>query len=175
MAIVFFAIFMYDNSERTFYNPVPDRITAWKIGLHGTLKAEPITNSLERRIPEMTKISEEDRDIMEKAIYLPMVLIILNRDLLVVENSPFKLRQPYLELIEETMRIVQNELAEVKKYMKANKMKVTETKRDDSFTMYLFLYKGYEEYHNYFNPRIRNKVQELLTMYLSKKQPSRSE
>ena len=55
---------------------------------------------------------------MEKAIYLPMVLIVLNRDLSVVEKSPFKLKKPYLDLIEETMKIIQRELAEVKQYMK---------------------------------------------------------
>lgn len=116
----------------------------------------------------MTKISEEDRNIMEKAIYLPMVLIVLNRDLLIVEKSPFKLKKPYIELIEETMKIIQRELAEVKQYMKINKLQVIETKRDDAFTMYMFLYKGYEEHHNYFNPRIRNKVQELMGYYFSK-------
>jgi hypothetical protein len=117
----------------------------------------------------MTKISEEDRNIMEKAIYLPMVLIILNRDLSVVEKSPFKLKKPYVELIQDTMKMIQRELAEVKQYMKINNMKVMETSRDDAFTMYMFLYKGYEEHHNYFNPRIRNKVQELMTFYLSEK------
>lgn len=123
----------------------------------------------------MTKIPEEDRNIMEKAIYLPMVLTILNRDLVIIDQSPFKLKRPYLELIEETMRVIQKELAEVKKYMTMNKLKVAETRRDDAFTMYMFLYKGYEEYHNYFNPRIRNKVQELMKNYLAKKQPSRYE
>jgi hypothetical protein len=118
---------------------------------------------------KMTRIPEDERDIMEKAIYLPMVLIILNRDLSVVTNSPFKLKKPYLNLIEETMKEIQQELAEVKQYMKKNKLQVIETKRDDAFTMYMFIYKGYEENHNYFNPRIRNKVQELLETYLSKK------
>ncbi|AZU61203.1 hypothetical protein [Neobacillus mesonae] len=121
----------------------------------------------------MTRIPEHDRDIMEKAIYLPMVLIILNRDLTVVQNSPFKLKKPYLELIEETMKDVQRELGEAKQYMKKNKLKVIETKRDDAFTMYLFIYKGYEENHNYFNPRIRNKVQELMETYFLKKHLSR--
>jgi hypothetical protein len=121
----------------------------------------------------MTRIPEEDRNIMEKAIYLPMVLIILNRDLAVVEKSPFKLKKPYLDLIEDTMKIIQKELAEVKQYMKNNKLKVIETKRDDAFTMYMFLYKGYEEAHNYFNPRIRNKVQELMEFYLLKLHLSR--
>jgi hypothetical protein len=123
----------------------------------------------------MTKIPEEDRNIMEKAIYLPMVLIILNRDLSVVEKSPFKLKKPYVDLIEETMNSIQRELAEVKQYMKINNIKVLETNRDDAFTMYMFLYKGYEEHHNYFNPRIRNKVQELMGVYFSKKHSSRLE
>ncbi|MDF2856541.1 MAG: hypothetical protein K0Q87_2392 [Neobacillus sp.] len=120
----------------------------------------------------MTRIPEQDRDIMEKAIYLPMVLIVLNRDLSVVETSPFKLKKPYQELIENTMKAVQKELAEVKQYMKKNKLQVIETKRDDAFTMFMFLYKGYEESHNYFNPRIRNKVQELIESYFLKKHPS---
>jgi hypothetical protein len=121
----------------------------------------------------MTKIPEEDRNIMEKAIYLPMLLIVLNRDLSVVKNSPFKLKKPYEELIEETIKTIQRELAEVKKYMKTNNLQVLETNRDDAFTMYMFLYKGYEEHHNYFNPRIRNKVQELMGIYFFKKHPSR--
>ena len=121
----------------------------------------------------MTRIPEDERNIMEKAIYLPMVLIVLNRDLAVVEKSPFKLKKPYLELIEETMKDIQMELKEVKQYMKKNNLQVTETKRDDAFTMYMFLYKGYEENHSYFNPRIRNKVQELIEGYFLKKHQSR--
>jgi hypothetical protein len=113
----------------------------------------------------MTRIPEEDRDIMEQAIYLPMVLTILNRDLVVIDKSPFKLKKPYLLLIEETMKVIQSELAEVKRYMKHNRLKVEEIHRDEAFTMFLFLYKGYEEQHNYFNPRIRNKVNALLEHY----------
>jgi hypothetical protein len=121
----------------------------------------------------MTRIPENDRDIMEKAIYLPMVVTVLNRDLGVVEKSPFKLKKPYLELIEETLKQIQGELSKVKQYMKKNNLQVIETKRDDAFTMYMFIYKGYEEHHNYFNPRIRNKVQEIMETYLLKKHLSR--
>ncbi|WP_042455184.1 hypothetical protein [Neobacillus dielmonensis] len=116
----------------------------------------------------MTRIPEHDRDIMEKAIYLPMVLTILNRDLNVIENSPFKLKKPYMDLIEAVMKEIQSELFQVKQYMKNNQLRVIETKRDEAFTMYMFFYKGYEENHNYFNPRIRNKVLELMQRYLLK-------
>lgn len=114
----------------------------------------------------MTRIPEEDRETIEKAIYLPMVLTILNKDISVVNQSPFKLKQPYLNLIEKAMKMVQTELSTVKRYMKTQQIKVFEQKRDQAFTMYTFLYKGYEEQHSYFNPRIRNKVQDLLEFYL---------
>ncbi|MFE8700283.1 hypothetical protein ACFYKX_06650 [Cytobacillus sp. FJAT-54145] len=117
----------------------------------------------------MTRIPEEDRNILEQAIYLPMVLTVLNKDLAVFKKSPFKLQQPYLNLVEETMKAIQKELAEVRRYMKKNKLQVFESKRDEAFTMFTFLYKGYEEHHNYFNPRIRNKVQELMDFYLYKR------
>ncbi|PLR78898.1 hypothetical protein CU633_03655 [Bacillus sp. V3-13] len=117
----------------------------------------------------MTRIPEQDRNVMEQAIYLPMVLTVLNRDLDVVGKSPFKLKDPYKHLIEETMKNIQKELYEVKRYMNKNKLKVQQVNRDDAFTMYLFLYKGYEEHHSYFNPRIRNKVQELMEFYLFKR------
>jgi hypothetical protein len=123
----------------------------------------------------MTRIPEEERNVMEKAIYLPMVLTILNRDLAVVDKSPFKLKKPYLELIEETMRDVHADLAKAKKYMSAKKLKVLETKRDDTFTMFMFVYNGFEEYHNYFNPRIRNKVQEIMEYYFFKRHQSRKQ
>jgi hypothetical protein len=117
----------------------------------------------------MTRIPEKDRDILEQAIYLPMVLTILERDQQIIEKSAFKLKKPYLELVEDTMKVIQYNLADVKRYMKQNKLKVEKLQQDEAFTMYLFLYKGYEEQHNYFNPRIRNKVQELMTYYLFKR------
>ena len=117
----------------------------------------------------MTRIPDEDRNIMEQAIYLPMLLIILNRDLDIIKRSNFKLKQPYIDLVENTMKTVQEELRKTKSYMHKHNMKIQETNRDEAFTMFLFLYNGYEEYHNYFNPRLRNRVQELLEYYLFKR------
>lgn len=117
----------------------------------------------------MTRIPENDRNIMELAFYLPMVLTVLNRDLTTIHNSGFKLKDPYLHWVEETIKVVQSELANIKKYMKQNHLRVQQMNRDDAFTMFSFIYKGYEEHHNYFNPRIRNKVNELMEYYLHKK------
>lgn len=117
----------------------------------------------------MTRIPEQDRDILEQSMYLPMVIIVLEKDRLVIDKSPFKLKQPYLNLVEEAIKTVQRDLKIVKDKMRKGNMKVEQTGRDESFTMYAFHYKGYEEHHNYFNPRIRNKVNELLEYYLYKR------
>ena len=114
----------------------------------------------------MTRIPKKDRDMIELAIYLPMVLTILNRDLTLIETSSFKLKKPYIEWIQKTMLLIQKELSEVKRFLRENRIQVNQMKSDDAFTLFLFLYKGYEEYHNYFNPRIRNKVEELMKYYL---------
>lgn len=117
----------------------------------------------------MTRIPEKDRDILEQAMYLPMLLTILERDRIIFDKAGFKLKEPYLQLIEETIKAVQNDLKEAKFAMSKGQMKVEQVARDEAFTMFLFIYKGFEEQHNYFIPRIRNKVQELLEFYLFKK------
>lgn len=114
----------------------------------------------------MTRIPEDERDVIEQAIYLPMVLSVLRRDLHMIEKSPFKLKKPYRELIENTMVTIQKELGEVKRHLQKNNIRVKKVKSDNAFTMYMFFYKGYEEHHNYFNPRLRNRVEELLIYYL---------
>lgn len=117
----------------------------------------------------MTRIPEHERNMIEQAIYLPMVITILNRDRGIIKESPFKLPNPYLEMVEEALKTVQKELADVRKYLRKENIKVSELKRDEAFTMYCFIYRGYEEHHNYFNPRLRNKVEELLRHFLYKR------
>lgn len=117
----------------------------------------------------MTRIPEKDRDILEQAMYLPMLLTILERDRIIIDNAGFKLKEPYLQLIEETIKAVQRDLKETRLAMRKGQMKVEQVARDEAFTMFLFIYKGFEEQHNYFNPRIRNKVQELMEYYLYKR------
>ncbi|MDQ0268531.1 hypothetical protein [Cytobacillus purgationiresistens] len=117
----------------------------------------------------MTRIPEIDRDIIEQAMYLPMVVVILERDRQIIEKAHLKLNTPYLNLMEETIKAVRHDLKIVKEKMRSGHMTVHEISRDKDFTNYLFIYKGYEEQHNYFNPRIRNKVNELLEYYLYKR------
>ncbi|CAM4060443.1 hypothetical protein [Lederbergia lenta] len=116
----------------------------------------------------MSRIPTYDYDLMEQAIYLPMLLTVLKRDLFAVEKGSFKFKRPYSELIQETMAVIQNDLAKIKRYLYKNNIQVERLKSDEAFTMYIFLYKGHEEHHNYFNPKLRNGVEELMQYYLLK-------
>ncbi|KAA6453416.1 hypothetical protein VSK91_18190 [Bacillus swezeyi] len=114
----------------------------------------------------MTRIPSDVRDTIEKAIYLPMTISILNKDLGNIQQGSFKLKDPYLRLIEQALKLAQRDLYNVKNDLRRRKVKVHEVSRDEAFTMYSFIYEGYEEKHNYFNPRIRNQVAALLEHYL---------
>ena len=116
----------------------------------------------------MTRIPTQDRDIIEQEIYLPMLIKLLERDRLIIEKAPFKLNRPYLELVENAIISVQKDLKITRDYLRKQKIKVSEIKRGCDFTMYSFIYNGYEEFHNYFNPRLRNRCVELLRFYLGK-------
>lgn len=106
---------------------------------------------------------------MELAMYLPMVLTVLERDRMIFDTAPFKLKNPYLSLIEESMKAVQKDLTQARNQMRKGNMKVQKIEQDEEFTKYVYMYKGYEELKNYFNPRIRNKVLELMEHYLYKR------
>ncbi len=116
----------------------------------------------------MTRLSKEQINLFEQAIYLPLLLIVLERDTSIIKDSGIKLKEPYLTLIDQVMRKIQLQLKQIKSDMKQQQMKLHKLKQDESFTMYAFLFNGYEEHHNYFNPRIRNKVNELLMHYILK-------
>lgn len=114
----------------------------------------------------MPLIPEEAIPYLENMMYLPMVLTILEKDRINFEKGPFKLKRPYIVMIEEAVKQVQKELKNTHMYMKRHSMKVLRGEGDDMFTEYVFFHGGYEEHRRYLNVRLRNRVEELLTMYL---------
>lgn len=104
----------------------------------------------------------------ENMIYLPMLVTILSRDKDIIEHSQMKLKNPYLHMIEKALSQVQKELRDTHVYLRQNKMKLVKGKSDESFTEYIFLYNGYDDTRRYFNVRLRNRSEELLSIYLTK-------
>ncbi|WP_345740341.1 hypothetical protein [Planomicrobium okeanokoites] len=116
---------------------------------------------------DMPLIPQEEIIHFENMIYLPMVLSVLERDRSIFENGSFKLKRPYLELVEGAISQVQKELKETKIHMRERQMKVMRGTGDDTFTEYVFYHGGYEDHRRYLNLRLRNRVEELIRIYLS--------
>ena len=114
----------------------------------------------------MPLIPAESLPHFENMIYLPMVLTILERDRDSVEKGPFKLKRPYVNIIEQAVKEAQKELKDTRLYLRQHNMKVIRGNHDDTFTEYVFFYGGYEEHRRYLNVRLRNRVEELLGVYL---------
>lgn len=114
----------------------------------------------------MAHIPIETIPYFESAIYLPMLLIVLEKDYEQIETGQFKLKRPYIQLIETVRKNVENDLKQTKTYMKKHRLKLVRGLRDDLFTEYHFHYEQTVEIRRYSNIRLRNQVEELLKQYL---------
>ena len=115
----------------------------------------------------MPSISAEALPYFENMIYLPMLLIVLERDREEFINGSFKLKRPYVNLVEEAAKLVRAELKETSIYLRRHNMRVIRRKSDDTFTEYVLINGGYEDQRRYLNVRLRNRTEELLGVYIA--------
>ncbi|HWK21909.1 MAG TPA: hypothetical protein VNS08_02655 [Ureibacillus sp.] len=116
----------------------------------------------------MANIPIETIPFLEAAIYLPMLLIVLENDYAEIEAGQFKLKRPYIYLIDEAKKYAERDLRETKAFLKNHQLRVVQGKRDEMFTEYQFHYERVMETRRYSNIRLRNHVEDLLKQYLSK-------
>ncbi|MBD8025390.1 hypothetical protein H9636_01850 [Ureibacillus sp. Re31] len=116
----------------------------------------------------MAHIPIETVPYLEAAIYLPMLLIVLEKDHAQIENGQFKLKRPYIYLIDEARRYAEDDLKKTKDYLKNHQLRVVQGNRDELFTEYQFHYSKIMEVRRYSNIRLRNQVEDLLKYYLNK-------
>lgn len=109
----------------------------------------------------------EDIIHFENQIYLPMVITIFRKDWQLIEDSPFKLKAPYQQLIDLAIKCTEEDLRKTKEYIKKRNLKLLKGKRDDFATEYAFYFDGYEEHRKYMNLRLRNRTEELMRVYLA--------
>lgn len=108
----------------------------------------------------------ERRDAFEDLIYLPMVLAIFQKDRVQLGKLGFKLPAPYQELIGRAMACAERDLRKSRMYLKNHAYKMDKGEQDDYFTEYIFFYEGYEDRRKYLNLRLRNRTEELMSVYL---------
>jgi len=97
-----------------------------------------------------------------------MIISILERDREAIETSSFKLKGPYINIVENTLKTVRAELKETNNYARSKNMKMIKKGKDGSFTEYAFIHNGYEDIRRYMNIRLRNRTEELISVYFEK-------
>jgi hypothetical protein len=115
----------------------------------------------------MALIPVESLPYFEQMIYLPMVIIVLERNRETFEKGDFKLSMPYVNISERAIKLVQRDLKEAKQYMREHNLKILKGASDETTTTYTFFHGGYESDRRYLNVRLRNRTEEFLEMYLN--------
>ncbi|QNK87727.1 hypothetical protein H7992_21575 [Sporosarcina sp. resist] len=115
----------------------------------------------------MSLIPSEALPYFENMIYLPIIISILERDREVIETSSFKLKGPYINIVENTLKTVRGELKDTNTYARNRNLKLIKKGKDGSFTEYAFIHNGYEDIRRYMNIRLRNRTEELINEYFA--------
>lgn len=111
-------------------------------------------------------ISQKDMEQFENMIYLPMVLSIFTKDRKLVDGGAFKLKGPYQELIDWATKRAEKDLRDTRAYMREHNLKIEQGTRSDSSTEYILYHNGYQDVRRYLNLRLRNRTEELISVYL---------
>lgn len=115
----------------------------------------------------MPIIPQEALPYFENMIYLPMIIQILERDRETIEISQFKLRGPYINIVEKALKSARAELRNANNYARSKNLKLVKKGKDDTFTEFAFIHGDYEDHRKYLNIRLRNRTEELINIYFT--------
>ena len=110
----------------------------------------------------MRYINNEDVQIASRFLFISIAITGINQDIEKVNNNPFKIKDPYLELLHAMISSAKKERKTLRKRMQDRRIQVTRLNQTDSFATYLFISNRSEEIKSYFIPVIRKKVTWIL-------------
>src|SRR5690625_3976842 len=97
-----------------------------------------------------------------------MAMIVINQDIESIRQGPFKIKQPYLDRLEQMLNLATKERRTLRQSMRRHKVKVVLLEKDELFSTFLFMGNRREEKRNYFNPTIKKKVETIFEDLLQK-------
>ncbi|MFC4024500.1 hypothetical protein ACFOUV_11905 [Oceanobacillus longus] len=110
----------------------------------------------------MRYLTDEDFELASRFLFLSMAMVVIRQDRNYVQNGAFKIKEPYIKLLEKMVSEASIERRKLKMVMRQKNMQIVTLNKNDSFSSFLFLCQGREEKRNYFNPAIRNKVEVIV-------------
>lgn len=119
----------------------------------------------------MRYLNEEELQLASRFLFLSMAIVVIQQDVQHIHKGGFKIKEPYIDLLEKMMTEATSERRQLRQTMKKKSLQVVTLNKNDSFSSFLFLCQNREEKRNYFNPAIRKKVEVILDELMHKALP----
>lgn len=119
----------------------------------------------------MRYLNEEELQLASRFLFLSMAIVVIQQDVQHIQKGAFKIKEPYIDLLEKMITDATNERKQLRQTMKKKSLQVVTLNKNDSFSSFLFLCQNREEKRNYFNPAIRKKVEAILQELMHKALP----
>lgn len=116
----------------------------------------------------MRHLQDEHLQAALRFLFLSMAITVMKQDMAYIQDGKFKIKEPYLELLEKMIFLAKKERKNLRKTMHDENIQVILLNRNDSFSSYLFICQGKEEKRNFFNPAIRKKVEIIVKEMMEK-------
>ncbi|HEX6593621.1 MAG TPA: hypothetical protein VF095_03420 [Bacillota bacterium] len=116
----------------------------------------------------MSYLTDEELQVASRFLFLSMAIIVIQLDIRNIQKGAFKIKEPYIELLEKMATTAIAERKRLRNIMESHQMEVVSLNQNDSFSSYLFICQGREEKRNYFNPAIRKKVETIFRELIQK-------
>lgn len=115
----------------------------------------------------MAKLTAEEERLSESYILFELARKVLERDLSQIDHSPMKLKDPYIHLLEQTLRNLSKELHSIKATMRKHGLKVQLNEHDETFSEYTIFYRGYVLTAKYLNAHLKNQVSQHIAKWFT--------
>ncbi|SDZ59019.1 hypothetical protein SAMN05421736_11982 [Evansella caseinilytica] len=111
----------------------------------------------------MAKLTVEEEHLSESYILLELARKVLEKDLAKINQSPLKLKDPYIRLLEKTLHHISKELYSIKVSMRSLGLKVQLNNHDDTFSEYTIFFRGYVLTAKYLNAHLKTLVSKQIS------------
>jgi hypothetical protein len=112
---------------------------------------------------DLTGITEEDKNIVLESVLNQLLIEMVERDTIAIRQSKVKLKEPYLDLLEQVLSNAIQKRKELNDKKRTLGIKVMDKKDiNEDFVEYPYLVRGYNSQMNLFRSAIRNYVRDRL-------------
>lgn len=110
----------------------------------------------------MRYLSKEEIAITTRFLFISMAIVVIEQDLRHVEDGPFKIKEPYVQLLHQMNLAALRERKQLRKQMNEKNLQVIRGERTRFFSTFILIAEQKQEEKSYFNPAIRKHVETIL-------------